>query len=978
MPRVHPLTPSFNAGELSPRLAARTDFVKYPSGTETCVNLIPLAEGGLMRRAGTRYIGEVKSSSVKGRLGNFQFSTTQAYILEYGNQALRFYRHQGQITAATTDASVSNGDFASDPVSVAMGQVWQVDDDGGPGYVDETTNANNDTDADWTIFPAVEATDDSVTIGYASTFAQIRFDNANGTAGVGGTVAWEYWNGSTWTALSDVVDGTTGFTASVSDNQLVSWTIPSDWAATTINGSASLYYVRAKITGVYSTNPVYDQGFVRPVWKDVSTGGTGNQISYDATNDRLTLETNGTASTDIGWAEQAITTTDTNQEHIIKFRVIGSPSDRIEFQVGTTSTGTEILSAVTKEVGYHCVAFTPTASPFYIQFRNLGSFRDKDVQIDDVSLISNSAAEIDTPYAEADLYQITGPQSADVLYHFHGSYPTYKLERYGHTTWSLVEVAWQDGPWLELNTTSTTLTPSAATGLGIDLTLSSTTGVNSDAGWQSTDVGRLVRYKKSTSWGWAIITSITSTTVAVADVGKDFEATPTAQTTWQIGAWSETTGYPQVGAFYEQRLYAAATTDQPQTFWASQTADFENMAPDNQGDGTVADDDALNYTLSADSVNAIRWMSAGENTLAIGTTGGEWVPSSQGAVLTPSDITVRRQTTHGAAQVQPVRVDNVVLFVQRAKRKVREFSFSFDIDGYRAQDMTRLAQHISIGGIVEMAFAEEPNSLVYAARNDGQLLTMTYRRDEDVVGWARHIIGGAFGSGAAIVESVAVIPGAGGAGQTQSSEDRDEVWVIVKRTIDGATKRYIEVFERDFEDGDDQEDAYYADSIITYDSTSTTSITGLDHLEGETVKIWADGAIQADKTVSGGAITLDAAASVVQVGLGYTHTIKTLRVTDGNPSGTAVGKTKRIYGLTFVLLNSHVVKFGPDTSNLVEKEFREVSDPMDAPAPLFTGESFVELDSGYETDTRVVIQHDAPCPFFLLALAPEIQVNALK
>lgn len=829
MPRVHELQPAFNAGELSPRLAARLDFSKYPFGLEICENLIPLVEGGITRRSGTRYVSEVKSSSVKGRLKRFRFSTSQAYMLELGDRCMRFYRHQGLISVSDTDAAISNGTFPTN------------------------------------------------------------------------------------------------------------------------------------ITG----------------WDDRSTGGTGNQISYDSTNDRLTLETNGTAADDIGWAEQDVTTTATGVEHVIKFRVIGAPGDQIEFQVGTTSTGAEIMGPDVKQVGYHCVAFTPDSSPFYVQFRNRGNFRNKDVQVDDVSIIDDAAVEIDTPWPEADLYEVEGPQSADVLYLFHPDHPTHKLQRFGHTTWSLVEVAWEDGPWLDENTTATTLTPSAASGLGITLTLSSTEGVNDGRGWLSTDVGRVVRHRRVSNWGHAVITSITSSTVAVADVRSDFDGSPGAQTTFRLGAWSGTTGYPRAATFFEQRLYAAGTSEQPQTFWASQTADFENLRPDD-GTGTVEDDDALTFTLSADDVNAIQWMSAGENTLVIGTAGGEWVPSAEGIVITPLDITVRRQTTDGASPVQPVRVGNVVLFVQRAGRRLHEFGFSFESDGYKTADLTRLSRHIARGGIVEMDFAQEQDSLVWCVRGDGQLLSMTYRREEDVVGWGRHIIGGSFGSGDAVVESVAVIPGDDGAGQVQDSTDRDEVWVIVKRTINGSTVRYVEVLERVFEAGDDQEDAYYADSIITYDGSSTTTITGLDHLEGETVKVWGDGAIFPDATVASGQITLSESVSVAQIGLGYTHTGKPLKVSSGNPAGTPLGKTKRIYGLTFVLLDSHRLKFGPSLSDLDEVDFRVVADEMDEAVPLFTGEWFVEFEGPYDTDPRIVFQDDAPAPFTLLAMAPEIQVNPLK
>lgn len=834
MPRSNPITESLNAGEFTPRLAARTNFSKYPAGLETVENMIPLAEGGLMRRAGTRFVAELKSSAVKGRLKRFEFSTTQAYMLELGEKIMRFYRHQGQIVAGDTDAVITNGTFTS-----------------------------NITD-----------------------------------------------------------------------------------------------------------------------WDDRSTGA--GSIAHDAANGRLSLIPGGATGADIGWAEQDVAvgaTFDTN-EHVLKFRVIGAPSDAIELRIGTATLGEQILADTIFEVGYHCKAFTPGDgnNTIFIGFRNLGSFRNKTVQIDDVSLLDNVGVEIDTPWSEAQLFQVNGPQSADTLYLYHPDVPTHKLLRLGHTSWSLPEVAWIDGPYLTENTSTTTLLPAAATGLGINLTLSAVTGVNDDQGWLSTDVGRLVRYQKAAGtgpWGYAIIVSITSSLIAVADVRGDFEAAPDASTHFRLGAWSATTGYPSIGSFYEQRQFAANTSVQPQTLWATQTAELEDHTPDNLS-GTVEDDDALSFTISADEVNAIRWLSPGEDTLVLGTTGGEWIPESAGISLTPNDIVIRRRTKHGSANIQPVRVGNVVLFVQSAGRKVREFGFAFEIDGFQALDMTRLAQHVTRSGIVEMAFQQEPDSVIWAVRADGQLLSMTFRREEDVVGWARHILGGSFSTGDAVVESIAEIPGADGAGQIQSSEDRDEVWVIVKRTINGGTKRYIEVLERDFEDGDAENDAYYADSIITYDNTATTSITGLDHLEGETVKILADGFIHPDKIVVSGAVTLDDAASVVQVGLGYRHTIKPLKFFTGVAAGTAIGKTKQVFGVTFVLLNSHTLSFGPDTSNLRTIDFRVVSDPMDTAVPFFTGERFEEFDDDWKTDPRIVIQSDDPVPFTLLALAPEIDTRELK
>jgi hypothetical protein len=606
--------------------------------------------------------------------------------------------------------------------------------------------------------------------------------------------------------------------------------------------------------------------------------------------------------------------------------------------------------------------------------------------IDDVSLIDNAPVELSTPWAESEIFQVQGPQSADVLYQFHPDNPPYKLERRGHTTWSLVEVAWQDGPYLKVNVGTTTMTPSATTGRGITVTASSVDDVNDGQGFIASDLYRTIAIDNPASgveWGWGIITAIGSTTSVTVDVKRDFGAN-TADVNWRLGAWSGTTGYPTKSTFFQERLYAGSTAEEIQKIWSSNTDDFEVMSPDSPDatsglfDGAIEDDDSVKFSLSANNVNAIRWMVNTRNVMSIGTAGGEWVPESTGVVLTPADRTANRHTTHGSADVEPVLVDNVALFVQRAGRKIRQFAFTFESDGFEAFDMTRLARHITRGGIVEMSFAEEPDSLLWVVRSDGQMPSMTFRSQEDVVGWARHIIGGSFGTGNAVVESVTVIPGRNGAGQIQNSEDRDEVWVIVKRTINSVTTRYVEVLERDYEDGDAQEDSYYVDSCITYDGAAATVITGLSHLEGETVKILADGAVHADKTVASGQITLDVASSVVQIGLPYKHKLKTLKMEGGNAAGTLVGKNRRIFAATFVVLNSHTMKYGPDENTLTQVDFRDVSDPMDAGAPFATGEKFVEFEGPWTSDSRIYIESDLPVPFTLLGIAPEIDVNAVK
>lgn len=726
-------------------------------------------------------------------------------------------------------------------------------------------------------------------------------------------------------------------------------------------GYFRFYKDQGRITAADITASISNGDFISNItgWTDRS--GAGGSITHDATNLRLSLISDGV---DAGHAEQQVSNA-LAVEHVLRFRVFGAPGDTVKLRIGTSSTGAEMVNDVEFATGYHAYAFTATAADFYVQFLHGTA---KTLQVDDITLIDNAPVEIGSPYLEAELATLKFAQSADTLYVCHPSHPVCKLTRSGHSSWSLVEVLFEDGPYITENITATTLTPSATTGLGITVTASATEGINDGDGFKSTDIGRLLRVKHADVWGNAIITGITSTTIVTADVKTDFGAI-TAQASWRLGSWSATTGRPSAITFYEQRLGFAGTTNQPQSFWLSQSADFENMAPDSIPGGggarVIEDDDALDYSISADQVNAIRWMSPGRQ-LCIGTVGGEWLAKSNGPLLTPTDIDVKRQTTFGSANVTPQVMRGRMLFLQRAARKILEFTFSFELDNFKALDLNLLADHVTRGGITDMAYQQELDSTLWCVRGDGQLATLTYQPDQDVVGWARQILGGVFGSGAAAVESVATIPGNG----------QDEVWVTCKRTVNGATKRYIEYFAAPFETGDAQADACYSDSAVMYSGAPATALSGLDHLEGQTVSILADGAVHPKKTISGGSVTLDYAASKVIAGLGFTHTFESLKWEAGSATGTAQGQTKRIHGVTMVLLDSLGAEVGPDSGNAKPVSFRHVDDAMDSAVPLFTGEKFVEFDSDFATDTRVLIRSGDPVPFTLLAVAPLIKTNS--
>ena len=571
------------------------------------------------------------------------------------------------------------------------------------------------------------------------------------------------------------------------------------------------------------------------------------------------------------------------------------------------------------------------------------------------------AYEISSPYLEAELFDIKYAQSADVMYICHPNHAARKLSRTGHTAWTLTEVDFQNGPFMDHNIETTTLAAGHTTvGSSGNLTLSSTTGVNNDQGWLSTDVGRLVHFKD----GHYKITARTSATVAVATCIVS-PSSGAASTDFALGSFSDTTGHPSCVTFFEQRLVFAATLSQPQTLFFSVSGDYENM--DDNYHGTVADDDAIIYTIASNQVNAIRFMTA-TRTLIIGTAGGEFAVSGGGTdiAITPTNILIKKQSNNGAANVDALAVGNATLFLQRAKRKLRELAYNFDVDGYVAPDLTILAEHISEGGFKQLSYQQEPNQIIWCVRNDGQLIGLTYQREQEVVAWHRHIFGGAFSSGNAVCESVATIP-------TDNSEY--QTWVIVKRTINGATKRYIEyIHNLNFDETDDTS-FNFLDSQLSYDGSPVTTLSGLSHLEGQTVSILADGATHPDKVVSSGEITLNRSASKVKVGLGFTSLLQTMRLDAGSQNGTSQSKTKRIYEITIRLYESLGVEVGPDLNNMERIPFRSSANLMDSGVGVFTGDKEVEFRGNYETDGFIFVRQDQPLPLTILSLYPKLQTN---
>lgn len=724
------------------------------------------------------------------------------------------------------------------------------------------------------------------------------------------------------------------------------------------------------------------------------------------------------------------------------------------------------------------------------------------------------AYEISTPYLTADLFELKFTQSADVLYIAHPGYAPRKLSRTSDTAWTLTTISFVNGPYLSNDNRGYTLTPSAATGTGVSLTTGTSLAVsntanngglirltiathsfetgdrvgvsgvggttNANGSWTitvvsstvielqgssyngaytaggtvfpgvffSTDVGRLVRVQEGTVWGYGVVTGFTHAGLVTIDITSTFTDT-TTKAVWRLGVWSDTTGYPACVTFHEDRLWFGGSTNEPQRLDGSRTGDYENFSP-SDADGTITASHGLSFTLNSNDVNVIRWFSPDEKGLLVGTVGGEWVvrAASISDAISPTNVSAKKSTAYGSADIQPVQVGKATLHLQRSTKKLREFLYFYDVDGFRANDLTLLAEHITGNGMIELAYQKEPQSIVWGVREDGALIGMTYERDLESLraGWHKHFIGG-YGDAAnnmAEVESIAVIP--------SSDATREELWMIVKRYINGATVRYVEYMTKFFEETDDQQDAFFVDSGLTYDSPKTitaitkanpavvtsashgfsngdkvkiiavegmtevngesyiaanvaantfeltsvngganidsssyttyvsggevrkfvSSVSGLAHLNGQSVTICADGAPQPNATVSAGSLTLSTPATVVHVGLGYNSDAQMLRLEAGAADGTALGKTRRTHRVGFLLHRSLGLQIGTSLEDLDTLTFRTSSDALTRAPALYTGIITETIQSDYDFENKIAWRQSQPLPCTVLAVMPQM------
>lgn len=617
--------------------------------------------------------------------------------------------------------------------------------------------------------------------------------------------------------------------------------------------------------------------------------------------------------------------------------------------------------------------------------------------------------EISHVYSESEIRAVQYAQLNDLVWMAHASHPPQLLTRYASNQWTIANYEFLGGPFLDDNTTDITITPSAASGTGITITLSATSSdiyfVASGAtlGHQGTywKVGDIVTTATTALQGYVKITSVSSATVAIAEVKSTLSGTG-ATKVWAEGAWSDVRGWPARVQFHEGRLYWARTAEEPEGIWGSHSFVYDQYALDEQ-----ADDEGINIKLSSNQSNEIQWLASG-NSLLAGTYGGAFIINGGAdAGITPTNITAKQEVSFGSEAIQPRRIGAYFYYVQRFKKKVRELFYLWETNAYKAADKTILSPEITGDGIVEIAYQEVPDTILWCVTTDGTIATMTREIDQEVQGWCEQTTDGKY-------ESVAVIP--------SQSYQHDEVWVVVKRVINGSTKRYIEYFENiDRPARQDQLvylhsslqfDAYeltnssnsnctisvtatsgstivltcssnyftasdetmrirainssgstvgelyitsYSSAKVVYGNVryifssatiaagywgkSVDAISGMSHLNLKTVKVLADGGLdKPDKTVTGGTVTLAYNYFIVQCGLPYDQIVYTLPFEAGSQRGTAQGKIQRINQVMFKVNRTYRGFKVGGTSALAERvEFRDPTTEMGTPELLTTG-----------------------------------------
>lgn len=584
--------------------------------------------------------------------------------------------------------------------------------------------------------------------------------------------------------------------------------------------------------------------------------------------------------------------------------------------------------------------------------------------------LTGAIYEIPTPYLEADLFDLHFVQSADVLTIAHPGYAPRELRRMGATNWQLATISFSpsigapggvtatssgSGTNYTYNYVVTAIAADEVTESPASTAASCTnniyvSGAKNTIAWSA--VAGAARYNIYREQGglYGYIGQTTSLSVVDDNIAPDLGKTPPVFET----VFNAAGEYPGAVSYFEQRRSFAGTTNKPQNIWMTKSGTESNMSYGIP----IKDDDRISFRVAAREANTIRHIVPLGQLLLL-TSSAEWrVTSVNSDAITPTTISVKPQSYVGASNVQPVIVNNTLIYGAARGGHVRELAYNWQASGFVTGDLSLRAPHLfDTFDITDMTYAKAPMPVVWFVSTSGRLLGLTYVPEQQVGAWHWHDTDGFF-------ESCTVV--------AEGSED--VLYVVVRREINGNSVRYIErQASRLF---DDQADAFFVDAGVSYSGAPISTITtGLSHLEGKTVSILVDGAVHPQRVVTGGAVTLDVAASKIQIGLPITADAVTLPSVIGMQDGSfGQGRVKNVNKVWLRVYRSSGIFAGPDESSLVEAKQR-TTESYGAPPALKSEEIEIVVPPGWSDGGQIFIRQQDPLPLTLVSYCAEVSVG---
>lgn len=920
------IQPSFTGGELAPSLYARTDLAKYAVGLRTCRNFFIHPHGGASSRAGFMFVAEVKDSTRRVRLIPFRFNISQQYVLEFGHLYMRVHKNGG--TVVTT---------SGDPFEIAT--PYTEDDLSGLSFagIADTMFISHRSYAPRRLSRTGHAAWAMETVIFAPKTPAPKAVSAVRT-GSGGTA-------ETLTYVVTAINAETGEESLASNEVSVAASTSGTWPSGTYitvnwNEVIGLGIASASFnvtSGSAGSTPA-------KVNFDTGTGGNGTITSIIAgATELLSSSVAAQASTP---ATLNAAAANINAKSYIHGFTASTTAREGQNQVGTDENGQPIYETVT--VGYRLTISSSliaaidingtavTMSGTIITNDKTQIFADgifhgvTGVVVDGVNICNPVAFTTAASAAAALASSINGRVSS----------PDYRATVSGTTvTIHANEAGTVPNGRLVSITTKGTITISSANGALAG-------GTNTGSTLLAADQYNVYKQENGI---YGYIGSSEGTSFKDDNISADASRTPPKQRNPFNGPGD----YPSTVDFYEQRLYFGATDNAPQSVWGSVINAYSNFNTSRP----ARDDEAVTFTIAASQVNEIRHIVPLGDMLLL-TSDAEWRVSGggDGAAITPSSILLKPQSYRGAARVRPIVIGNTILYVQDKGSIVRDLAYKLETDGFTGDDLSVMSNHLFKGyQIVDWAYAQVPHSIVWAVRSDGVLLGLTYMREHEVWAWHRHDTAGA-------VESVCTV----------SEGAEDVLYAVISRTVNGTTRRYIErLHERNWRTA---QDAFCVDSGLTYSGPPTSTISGLDHLEGETVSILAGGDVLPLQVVSAGTITLPRQYDLVHVGLPYICDLETMNIDMGmTQQGTVQARKKSVPRLVVRVEESREFEAGPSPDRLLKTKINLTH--YDEAIALYTGDHELTLQAAWNSHGRVMIRQADPVPLTVLAIMPEVEIG---